>query len=258
MKLRPKIRLAIGTATTGLCRVEWVESLFELVKAFKTDKTLPLEDICFLYFCSSVIPKNRNEVVMMAKRWKATHILWIDDDMSFHPDIAKALIAAMLGMKQHDPENYPRILGANCIKRLYPLEYMAVGFNNREVLSYGSKGIDEVRFTGNAFLLTDMEVFDKLPKPWFAFPWLTDEEDIGTEDVYFMEKARQHGYGTFVVHELGEHINHTGAWTFKPSDRTSGRGRPDVSSGVRVGGNGVADLPVEGGRVPDGSAAVGA
>lgn len=256
-----RVRLAIGTATTGLCRIEWTESLVELIQELERDRpkngTLKVEAFKLLYYCSSVIPENRNQVVKMAQEWKATHLLWVDDDMSFSPEVVKAVLGAWLALKKEMKADRPRILGANCIKRLYPLQYMAVSFDDREVLSYASKGITQVKYTGNAFLLTEMEIYSKIEEPWFAFPWVQETKSTGTEDVFFMQRALEAGFGTFVIHELGEHIDHTGSWTFKPSDRYMPKDRfggwrhPDVPAGVRSGGPTVGYLPVEGGRVPD-------
>ena len=258
-----KIRLVIGSPTTGATRIEWTETMVELVKALLRwhDKKIQVEDVVLLYYCSSVIPENRHQIVYQARKWKATHILWVDDDMSFHPDVVKVLLKTYQAIRAENPKDYPRIIGANCIKRMYPLQYMAVGFNDREILSFASKGITEVRYTGNAFLLTEMEVYDKLSMPWFAFPWIPHQNATGTEDVFFMDKAREElGYGTYVIHELGEHIDHTGVWTFKPSDRFTNRlvrwGHPDVPSGLHDGGAGTGDRPVEGGRDAAGGPAV--
>jgi hypothetical protein len=252
-----QIRLAIGTPSTGNPRIEWVESIFETVKLLTADTNLKVRDVRLLYYCSSVIPENRNNIVKMAKEIKATHLLWIDDDMRFNPEAVRALLKTWKILKTEMKESRPRILGANCIKRTYPLEYMALGFDEKEVLSYQRSGVEEVMYTGNAFLLHEMEVFDAVPEPWYAFPYSEKTSHTGTEDAYFQMKARKHGIGTYVIHELGEHIEHVGIWTFSPQHRFGGRRHLDLPDRVLDGDGTVGDLQGEDGRVPVEPASVG-
>jgi len=207
-----RVRLAIGVPTTGFTRIEWVESVLEMQKALMADRNLKVDHVVVLYFCSSVIPKNRMRIVDMARRAKCTHILWIDDDMRFPPIAAKALIKGM----QQNPEML--ILGANCIKRKYPIEWMASQFDDTEVKSWGKHGIEQVRYTGNSFVLVNMKVYDIIPKPWYAFAWHNHSEDFGTEDVFFMEMARQHGINTYIDHDVSQLIHHIGINVFKPEE----------------------------------------
>lgn len=246
-----RYRLAIGTPTTGYVRIEYAESLLATQRALLNDPSLKIDDVCLLYYCSSVIPSNRHEIIDMAQQWKATHILWIDDDMRWPPGVAKALFKSMIELNRVDKENAPKIIGANCIKRKYPIEYMATDMDQQEVVSRGKKGLDEVLYTGNSFTLMDMSLFTKIEKPWFAFAWNQETGKFGTEDVFFMVKARKHGYPTYIVHELGEHIDHIGAWTFKASHGSDGRGHNDVPDWVRFGDSPVEPVQGEGGRVPE-------
>lgn len=260
MKKKPsKNRIAIGVPTTGFTRIEWVESMLHGQKALLGDPSLKIEDVVMLYYCSSVIPKNRMEIVKTALKWEATHIIWIDDDMRFSPAILKALVKTFLELQRVDPEKYPRIIGANCIKRLYPIQYMATDFDDSEVRSDQRKGLEQVLYTGNAFTMMDMKLFSPdpevgIPQPWFAFGWNENKQDFTTEDSYFMIKAMKHGYPTYVIHELGEHIDHVGSWVFKPQDRTGRRGHIDLPDWIRSGGMPGMGGEGEGGRVSVGDA----
>lgn len=208
------VRLAIASPTTGLMRVEYVESLLAMQKDLLYKSNWRVKDIKLLYYCSSVIPKNRQEIVKQAKEWGATHIFWIDDDMQFPTIAAKRLLDRML----KEPDKY-LILGANCIKRKYPIEYMAVSLDDKEVVSNDKEGIEEVFYTGNAFVLMNMDVFFEVQEPWFAFAWNNAKQDFGTEDIYFMAKAKQVGIKTYIDHEVSQLINHIGYWTFQPQHR---------------------------------------
>lgn len=206
-----KIKLAIGTPTSGNVRVEYMESVLALQKDLLYNDKLGIQDIKLFYFCSSVIPKNRQVIVKQAKEWGASHILWIDDDMRFPSLAAKALIQSA--------KNNPmfRIIGANCIKRQYPIEYMATALDGKsEVVSNDKTGIEQVLFTGNAFVLMDMSLFDEVSEPWFSFPFNQATGSYGTEDAYFMLKS---GVPVFVDHDVSQLIDHIGYWTFCPEHR---------------------------------------
>lgn len=206
-----RVRLAIGTASTGNVRIEFLESVLALQRSMLNDLSLKVDDFKLFYYCSSVIPQNRTEVVRAAQAWKATHILWIDDDMRF-PDVAgKALLKLM---KQHKLT----IVGANCIKRKYPLEWMAVDLDHNELVSVGKTGLQEVLYTGNAFVLVDMKVYQDVPEPWYAFAYNDHTKGHGTEDVFFCVMAAQNGHKTFIDHDVSQLIDHIGYWTFTPQD----------------------------------------
>ena len=185
----------------------------QMQKDLLADPSLKVDSVVLLFYCSSVIPKNRQQIIKMAKAAKCTHILWIDDDMKFPSIAAKALIK---GMRQHSKEIH--ILGANCIKRKYPIEFMATHFDDTEVISTGKTGIEKVRYTGNSFVLMDMDMFNKIPEPWFAFAWHDYSKDFGTEDVFFMSTAQKYGYDTYVDHDVSQLIDHVGIHTFRPQD----------------------------------------
>lgn len=205
-----KVRLAIGTPTGGYCRVEFCESIMELQKSLLRDKRFNVEDVCILFYCSSVIPENRHKIVQMARQWKATHLLFVDDDMRFYPQAGLSLLNTML-------RSDIKILGANCIKREYPIQYMATGFDDKELISYGKEGLEQAKYTGNSFVLMDMEVFDKVSLPYYAFPWNQTTEKFGTEDSFFMIKAMQEaGIPTIVDHDVSMLIQHVGPHVFDP------------------------------------------
>lgn len=216
MAKKQKIKLAIGTPTTGLTRVEWASSLLDMQQDLLHDAALGIEDIKLFFYSTSVIPKNRHVIVENAQKWGATHILWIDDDMVFPPIAARSLIYSM----KKNPTEY-RILGANCVKRQYPIRFMATGLDGKEVVSYNKSGIEQVFYTGNAFVLMDMKLFDEFEKPWFAFGWNPIIEDFGTEDIYFMARVfKEKEIKTYVDHDVSNLIDHVGFWFFRPQHFT--------------------------------------
>lgn len=218
-----RIRLAIGTATTGNVRIEFMQSVLALQRALLADKNLKVDDVKLLYYCSSVIPQNRTEIVRMAQKENMTHILWIDDDMRFPVVAGKALLQGMI-------KNKVGILGANCIKRKYPLEWMALDLDHNELVSTDKTGYQEVLYTGNAFILVDMQVYRQTPEPWYAFAYNEHTKGHGTEDVFFCRRAAQSGFPTFIDHDVSQLIDHIGYWTFTPQDQATTIPKEDSES----------------------------
>jgi hypothetical protein len=200
------VKLAICTPSSGLVRIEWTESLTNIVKNVLRDPYNKIKDVKLFFFCSSNIPANRNHVINHALQWGATHLLFIDDDMRFPVEAFKAL------WKNHKMP----IIGANCIKRKYPIEYMAVGFDGQIVSSTGKTGHEEVMFTGFSFVMIQADVFRKVPKPWTAFPYMAAYDDYGTEDYFFFESCKAHGFPVVIDHDISQLIQHIGSHVFDP------------------------------------------
>ncbi len=206
-----KIKLAICTPSAGFVRVEFAESLVSLVIALNKEKKLHIVDQKFFYICGSIIPFNRQWCVEEAIKWGATHVLFIDDDMAFGPEVVKRLLRWA--------DTCP-IIAANCVKRVYPLTFMAVGFDGQEVKTDDTKrGVEEVMFVGNSVILIDINVFSKIEKPWFAFPYIEAANKYETEDYYFQRKALEAGIGTFIEHDASKGVLHIGAHNFSYNDK---------------------------------------
>lgn len=156
-------------------------------------------ELRWVYHRSSNICQNRHNLVREAQKAKATHILWLDDDMTFPPDTLERLLLRKLP-----------IVAANCTTRALPIITTAVK-NNRRIKSLGKTGLEAIDQIGMAVMLTETSVFDKVPAPWFIFAWDKEFPDTYmSEDMYFCRKAKAHGIPVFVDHDLSQKIGHVG------------------------------------------------
>ena len=210
MSLKGKTRIAICTPTAGYVRIEWAESLSRLQLELHKDKRLDVQDSKLFYIAGSVIPYNRQWCVDEAIKWGASHVLFIDDDMSFTPTVVKRLLRS---------RDLP-IVAANATKRVYPIKFMSLDFNGNEVATTAETvGLQEVMMTGNAMILIRTEVFQNLEKPWFAFPYYPKQDMWETEDYYFNRKATEKGYPIVIDHDASKELIHIGAHHFIYDDR---------------------------------------
>ena len=147
------------------------------------------------------IAENRNCLAARAIRSGATHLLFIDDDMVFPEDTAVRLLSYgkdIMGIRYH-----PRQVDSNHIEGMYK----ALEANDEL-----PKPIFQCEGVGTGILLINLDVFKKIPRPWFHFVTY----DVGMvkqgEDYYFCEQARKAGYEVWADNTLM--IGHIGDFVF--------------------------------------------
>lgn len=159
----------------------------------------------------TLIAPQRANLVERAIERDCTHILWLDTDMRFPKDTLIRLL------RQDEP-----IVGANYSSRRLPPKPTALtaieSENGEGVPLYTepeSSGIVSVEALGMGVMLTHVDVFRKLPLPWFEITYIEREGDYMGEDIYFCQKVRAAGYEVFVDQELSKQVSHVGSWEFE-------------------------------------------
>lgn len=152
----------------------------------------------------SVLPTARNLLVKHALQNGVTHILMLDADMRFPPDTLIRLLSAR-----------KPIVAANCVQRCFPSRATAWK-DNRFVYTDDTKsGLEEVESIGTAVMLIDARVFEDIPPPAFFFePKPDDPLTFLGEDQYFCRKAREHGHGVWIDHDLSRDVGHVGTLAY--------------------------------------------
>ncbi len=148
----------------------------------------------------SNLPRVRNRLVDAALESGCKHLMFIDDDMVWQPDMVHnlwkhqyAIVSALTVRKQ-----WPHFSGA-----------VLMGEDGKRTVAPEFKGVIEVDAVGTGFMLINMDVFRKLKRPWFAMPPL--REDTEGEDYFFCTNAKNEGYKVWVdcdvqVGHLAQHI----------------------------------------------------
>jgi len=150
--------------------------------------------------------QNRTMAIRMARKTKNTHIMFIDGDMIFPPDgVAKLL--------KQDKD----IIGANYNQRQLPLiSTVKMADKDGNYRSGSSKEFPKVTFEvaaiGTGYCLINMNVFDKVPEPWFASGYFDGNLiDFNTEDIYFCKEAKKAGFKvwcdpTLILKHVGDFL----------------------------------------------------
>lgn len=203
----PSPRVAVCIASSGNCKTQFANALLGLFTYFSSKPLMPEQPeqyITAILVESSSLAYNQHALLVKAREWKATHILWVEDDMTFPHDALHRLFA------RRQPwvgANYPMRSGP-------PFEYTALALDGQRVFTGPeSTGLEECLYTGYGVTLMDITIFDKIEMPYFEMPWASGNE-YATSDSYLAKKIREAGIPIYVDHDLSKQIGHIGNHTY--------------------------------------------
>lgn len=191
------MRIAICTAAQGDPKIGYTRSLLHLCIA--TERAARSGQLMFEYLtATSANPAHaRTELVKASRRIGATHLLWVDADMTFPQDALLRLIARR-----------ERMVGANYIAKDSRV-HVARGLDGTPLATTKDKA--EVRMLepcaaiGLGLALMEMAVFDAIEAPWFAMGW--DEAGAPvSEAAWLCAKVRAAGIPIHVDHGLSAKV----------------------------------------------------
>lgn len=221
-----EFNVMIGIPTSGVVRAGFAASLAQMVSyimAIKIpgyDKQQILMHVCE----GSGISANRDKIVNLGLREAdLTHIMFIDDDISFPPD-------ALHQLAMRDKP----IVCCNYRMRYPPGDFAATSMDQlqRVPTTKESTGLEEVAFTGFGLSLFKREVMEAVAKPRFMLEYNPRSDSYSTEDSTFFRKAREKGYPCYIDHDLSKQIWHTGNLNYKWDEDVS-----HLNKGFQVHGN---------------------
>lgn len=201
------VGVMISSPMMDMCHTQFCVSLANLI-AHTAVVAPPNLYIGFHQFGTSILQYAREALAKKSLEQKATHILWIDSDMEFPPDLLVRLL-------RHDVD----IVGANCIARRPPFNLTARDESGKQIpTNPDSTGLEKVASVGFGVLMHRIEVLHAIPEPWFDFEWNRESEFtlITGEDVRFCKRARAAGFDIYIDHDLSKQVNHVGMFGYNP------------------------------------------
>lgn len=134
--------------------------------------------------------------------WGATHVLWLDADMTFPPDTALRLLA-----------HHRDVVAANYMTRVAPSRPTARR-DGQCISSADATGLEDVDLVGMGVFLMKTSVVATIPSPRFWYSTPTE-----TEDVFFCRLLRAAGHTIYVDHDLSRDVGHVGMHTYREQRR---------------------------------------
>lgn len=156
----------------------------------------------------SLIAYQRENLADQALESGATHLLWLDSDMKFPPNLVHRLF-------KHDLP----LVACNYVKRKIPAMPNSKNLDGKLIATNrDSHGLEEASSAGFGAVLMKREVLEKTPKPWFDTVWLRHEDghiEMVGEDVFFFSKVRQvGGFKLFIDHDASQRVSHIGTFEY--------------------------------------------
>lgn len=161
---------------------------------------------------SSMIPKSRQELVQDAIKQNCTHVLFIDSDQIFPPNIAhrlakwnKSVIGCNIATKSQ----------GNSIPTARRAPAEGEWWGGHIIYSNKKQGIEQVWRVGFGVMMIKLSVFENLEFPWFNNEWVGPPvNDFLGEDWYFIAKMEKKGIPTYIDHGLSCEVGHIGKWIY--------------------------------------------
>lgn len=207
-------RVAICIPCLGDWKAEFGLCMSELVQSFERPFPTGWAGITNRTFAesSSNLTFSRTKLVEKAiNEFQATHVLFLDSDMSFPPYTLHALLS-------HDVP----FVACNYAKKEFPVECTASmgmddDLNHDRNIPENENALVSVDAIGFGVTLINTDVFFSVPRPWFQF---TEEVVNGRhhypgEDYSFCQKVREAGISIYVDTVLSKEIGHVGSFTYR-------------------------------------------
>jgi hypothetical protein len=189
------MRVTVGMPTTGMVKTQTVAALIGAITHSRADAmAFSFQQFCYVHLA-------RMRLVEAARKFQADYLIFVDADMTFEPEAFNKLLASG-----------KEIVGAHYfMRRLPPLSVVKMADENGKLIEGEitiPKEIFKCYATGTGLMAVKMEVFEKIPRPWFFYQ--AGEMNIG-EDVWFCERAREAGYDvwcdpTIAVGHIGDYV----------------------------------------------------
>jgi len=202
------VKVGIAVPTAGLVRASCVFSLMQLVGKLAQEKYWPeakSQGLTFLMREGSGIASNRQRMVEEAIEADCTHVLFVDDDMTFDPPAFASLASRRLP-----------VVGCNYRMKFPPAEFTAVHLEKergRMETNTATTGLEPVNYMGFGLCLIETRVFKAIEKPWFLGTYI--DGIYTTEDLPFFWKAKEAGIIAYCDQDASKFIGHIGIHDYR-------------------------------------------
>jgi len=206
------IRLVIAIPTAGTVRMGFAYSLAGMVAHVAANR-IPSRPESSIELKIDVVESsnwitNREQLVRRAIDSGMSHLMFLDDDMVFEPQI----LDVMLGRRQ-------QIVCTNYLIKTEPAkDFVAVGLDGQRVFTdKDSTGLLPISYSGFGVSLFELDVFKAIPQPWFQPQFVPEKNEYTTEDNPCYEAMRKAGFNVYLDQDASKLVSHVGtkSWNWK-------------------------------------------
>ena len=205
------IRVIVGVPSGNSWNAKFGVDLVNLVASFtqKPVKGYQSQSLQVVNVRSSILSKNRLDLVNAAKQLKATHLLFLDSDQTFPRSVVHQLA-----------QHRKLVVAANIPTKQIPANPTARAFeegNPKGKLVYSDElatGLEQVWRVGTGVMLINMRVFDRLSGDLWSMKYLPEVDTYQGEDWTFCQKCEEAGIPIYVDHGLSKQVGHVGDYEF--------------------------------------------
>jgi len=199
------LRLAIGGPTRDTVPASFAVDLAQLY-AYTRERG-PWSTVTVGFLTSTYIHVGREFFLEASLKQGATHVLWLDTDMTFPRETAVLLAA-----------HAQPIVGCNYRVRQPSGLFTAQREDRTRVATEAlSTGLEAVDALGFGCVLMQADIVVDLARPWFRHGLNDQGGDIG-EDIMFCRALRAAGHTIYLDHDLSKGIGHVGQHTYRTAD----------------------------------------
>jgi len=199
------MRLAIGGPTRDTVPAAFAVDVAQLY-AYTRERGPWGQNVTVGFVASTYIHVGREWFLEAAIKQGATHLLWLDTDMSV-PREAAVLLA------MHEQP----IVACNYRVRQSSGLFTAYRDGERVQTTETSTGLEAVEYVGMGCVLMRADVVAGLGRPWFRHGLNEFGGDVG-EDVMFCRGLGHAGYTIYIDHDLSKQVGHIGQTTYRTCD----------------------------------------
>jgi hypothetical protein len=205
-------KLAIGIPSLGDWKADFGYSLAQMcvymsAALFEEGQS---REVLFIDKRTSNLPRSRQEILEDAVLQDCTHVLFLDSDQTFPMDTAhrlmrwkKSIVACNIPLKTIPSYPTARARG--------PSPFGVPILSNSPS---NPMGLEKVWRVGSGVMMIDCSILKSMPKPWFELRYSDKHQQFVGEDWYFIKRAEDAGFETYIDHDLSRHIGHVGNFQY--------------------------------------------
>ena len=203
-----KLKLFIAVPSQHIWEATFGMSLVFMTNSLAAHPVEGYKDIEYQVFNKrgSLLANMRQTLLERALKEDFTHLLFLDSDQTFPPDLVHRLLA-------HDKQ----VVACNIATKKLPPDPTArqQSLTDRAgqlVYSHNQAGLEKVWRVGTGIMLLRLNLFKRpgMQPPWFDQRWNEGLNSYVGEDWGFCEKLQKAGVSIYVDHDVSKEVKHVG------------------------------------------------